>query len=230
MAEPLAESTEGSGNALVDDALLLESAAKRKPLSASGKAAAKRILATSGKPGAFGAGCTEARHEWWRNCEHHLPSTFSAGPTDTQIRFKLPNGIRPGSDASARFLGHLLALRALCSAGFSRLGVVKKNLQGLRQLPRLYDDYGGGYTPVILVAALKCLKYDSSPEAADAMERGLRALVSAKKPLGWADIPNSYIQDLFPSGGSAKQRAANVEGKKTAPTRKAAKKVSKKRK
>ncbi len=218
------DTTEGSGCALVDDALLLEGAARRKPLSAQGKAAAKRILATAGQPGGFAYGCTEMRHEWWKNCEHYLPGTFSPGPAETQIRFKLPNGIRPGSDSSARFLAHLLALRALCLAGFAKTAVVKASLQALRRLPRLYDDYGGGYTPVILVTALKCLKFDSSPEAADATERGLRALMSAKKPLGWAEIPISYVQELL-SQAAAPKRAAKPEAKKAEPKKKPGKKA-----
>jgi hypothetical protein len=225
MAESLGGAHEGSGNSLVDDALLLESAAKRKPLSANGIAAAKRIQATVKQPGGFGSGCTEMRHDWWKNCEHHLPSTFSAGPFGTQIRFRLPSGIRPGSDSSARFLAHLLALRALCLAGYGKTALVKDNLAALRRLPRLYDDYGGGYTPVILVAALKCLKFDSSPEALDAIERGMRALMSAKRPLGWADIPNSYVQELLAPSTASKR--AKVEPKPKV-VEKPAKKVAKK--
>ena len=228
MPESLGEAIEGSGNALVDDALLLERAARRKPLSASGVAAAKRILATAKQPGGFGSGCTEMRHEWWKNCEHYLTSTFSPGPFDTQIRFRLPSGIRPGSDSSARFLAHLLALRSLCLAGYGKTAVVKENLAALRRLPRLYDDYGGGYTPVILVAALKCLKFDSSAESLDAIERGMKALMSAKRPLGWSDIPNSYVQELIAPSSVGKR--AKSEPKKAKASRKPAKKKAKSKK
>lgn len=222
----------GSGCGLVDDAVVLEAAARRKPLSAVGEAAAKRILASAGRPGGFGSGCSEARHELWRTCEHFLPRTFSPGPAEAQIRFKLPSGVRPGSDASARFLAHLLALRALIVAGFAKTAVVRENLQALRRMPRLYDDWGGGYTPILLVGALKVLKLDPHPESQDAHQRGLRVLMSNRRPMGWSDIPLAFVEELLeaPKAGRARGRESGARRKaKPVRSRRAARKKAARR-
>ena len=65
-----------------------------------------RLLESQGLPGAAGYECG-------------LRSTFACFAPDEEATLTLPTGEQPGSDESARFLGHLIVTRTLLAVGLS---------------------------------------------------------------------------------------------------------------
>ena len=106
--------------------------------------------------GAYGAGCTPARHEQ-RICEHYVTGFFSPGYPDEALDIVLPNGQAVTSDAGARLLMSERALRSALRAQPTDQRATA-SVAGLRSLP-LYLEYGGSHTPAVLVGALQALAW-----------------------------------------------------------------------
>ena len=138
--------------------------------------------------GAYGSGCTPARHEA-RICEHFISGFFSPGPSDEPQELALSNGQSVTSDAGARLLASERALRTALRARPSDPRA-HASVMGLRGLP-LYLEYGGSYTPAVLVGALQALAWQEAPRSAE-LEAGLESLAGAQEKAG--DWPNV---DLF---------------------------------
>jgi hypothetical protein len=108
------------------------------------------------KEGAYGSGCTPARHEG-RICEHYLSGFFSPGLAGKPMEITLTNGQSVNSDAGARLLMSERALRSALRANPSDPRS-SSSVAGLRSLP-LYLEYGGSFTPAVLVGALQALAW-----------------------------------------------------------------------
>lgn len=144
--------------------------------------------------GAYGSGCTPARHEQ-RICEHYINGFFSPGPSDEPLEVTLPAGQAVTSDAGARLIMSQRALRSALRAkpGDPRAMV---SIAGLRSLP-LYLDYGGTYTPAVLVGALQALAWSPPPYPSE-LEAGLESLAAAQEKTGdWPNVEFFFVLETL---------------------------------
>lgn len=140
--------------------------------------------------GAFGSGCTPARHEQ-RICEHYLSGFFSPGPPDESQEITLPNGQTVTSDVGARLLASERALRVILRARPADPRTAA-SVSGLRSVP-LYLDYGGTYTPAVLVGALQALAWVEGPVLSE-VEAGLETLAGAQESDGtWPNVEIFFV-------------------------------------
>jgi hypothetical protein len=152
------------------------------------------LYAQRDQEGAYGAGCTPARHEQ-RICEHFLSGFFSPGYADEAIEAVLENGQTVTSDSGARLLISERALRAAlrASPGDPR---ATSSVAGLRNLP-LYLEYGGTYTPAVLVGALQALAWAPSPRPSE-LEAGLESLAAAQAKDGtWPKVEFFFVLEML---------------------------------
>ncbi len=144
--------------------------------------------------GAYGQGCTPARHEQ-RACEHYLSGFFSPGPADEPQEITLPNGQSVTSDSGARLLASERALRTILRANPSDPRA-EASVAGLRSLP-LYMDYGGMFTPAVLVGAVQALAWISNGQPAEA-KAGLKTLSANQAGDGsWPNIELFFVLEML---------------------------------
>lgn len=144
--------------------------------------------------GAYGSGCTPARHEA-RLCQHYIAGFFSPGGTDEPQEITLDNGQTVNSDAGARLLMSERALRAALRARphDPRAGA---SVSGLRSLP-VYLEYGGNYTPAVLVGALQALAWHPCVRSAE-LEAGLESLSKAQEQDGtWPNVEFFFVLETL---------------------------------
>ncbi|UCC72480.1 MAG: hypothetical protein JSV86_19290 [Gemmatimonadota bacterium] len=144
--------------------------------------------------GAYGSGCTPSRHEAGV-CEHYISGFFSPGPSEEPQEVTLANGQSVTSDAGARLLMSERALRSALRArpGDPRAG---PSLAGLRGLP-LYLEYGGNYTPAVLVGALQALAWMEGVRSGE-LEAGLESLARAQEKDGcWPNVEFFFVLETL---------------------------------
>lgn len=144
--------------------------------------------------GAYGEGCTPARHEQGI-CEHYLRGFFSPGPADQSQEITLPNGQSMTSDASARLLASERALRTVLRIKADDLRA-RDSVAGLRGVP-LYLEYGGTFTPALLVGALQPLA--GSPGAPSGeLTAGLDTLAANQAKDGtWPNVELFFVLETL---------------------------------
>jgi hypothetical protein len=144
--------------------------------------------------GAYGGGCTPGRHEQ-RMCEHFISGLFSPGPEDEPQEITLANGQTVTSDAGARLLASERALRLALRANAGDARVVA-SVSGLRGLP-LYLEYGGGFTPAVLVGAIQALAWTPGTHCSE-LEAGLEALADEQgKDGNWPNVEFFFVLETL---------------------------------
>lgn len=144
--------------------------------------------------GAYGSGCTPARHEQ-RTCEHFISGFFSPGPSDEPQEITLSNGQAVTSDISARLLASVRGLRSALRA--SPLDPrANASISGLRGLP-LYLEYGGTFTPPVLVGALQALAWFQGGHTSE-LKAGLETLAAAQDKDGvWPNVEFFFVLETL---------------------------------
>lgn len=144
--------------------------------------------------GAHGEGCTPGRHEQ-RACEHFISGFFSPGPPDESQEITLANGQTVTSDSGARLIASERALRTLLRVDPSDPRATA-SVVGLRSLP-LYLDYGGTFTPAVLVGALQALAWISNGWPAEA-KAGLKTLAVNQASDGtWPNVELFFVLEML---------------------------------
>ncbi len=145
-------------------------------------------------PGAYGEGCTPSRHEQ-QICEHFIGGFFSPGPPDRSMEITLPNGQTVGSDAGARLLISERALRSILRAD-RRNPQAQASIDGLKGLP-LYLEYGGNFTPAVLVGAIQALGW-AGPAHRNVVEAGLETLADNQEKDGtWPNVEFFFVLEAL---------------------------------
>jgi len=144
--------------------------------------------------GAYGFGCTPARHEQ-RLCEHYVSGFFSPGAPDDPQELTLPNGQSVTSDVGARLLASQRALRSVLRANRADPRAVA-SVSGLRSLP-LYLDYGGSFTPALSVGALQALAWADGPQSSE-LTTGLETLAREQgKDGAWPNVELFFVLETL---------------------------------
>lgn len=144
--------------------------------------------------GAYGSGCTPGRHEQ-RICEHYINGLFSPGPEDETQEITLANGQTVTSDAGARLLASERALRVALRANAGD-GRAAASVSGLRGLP-FYLEYGGGFTPAVLVGAIQALAWTRGMHCSE-LEAGLEALAAEQgKDGNWPNVEFFFVLETL---------------------------------
>ncbi|HZD80321.1 MAG TPA: hypothetical protein VE646_09820 [Actinomycetota bacterium] len=144
--------------------------------------------------GAYAEGCTPARHEQGV-CEHYLTGFFSPGAADEPQEIALPNGQSISSDASARLLASERALRTVLRIKPDDLRA-RDSVSGLRGVP-LYLDYGGTFTPALLVGAVQALTWSPGPPSGE-LTAGLDTLASHQVRDGtWPNVEFFFVLETL---------------------------------
>ena len=125
--------------------------------------AASWMLARQDKDGAFGLSCSPKRHEM-KACEHFIGGFFAYRTSGRTIgRLTLPTGTSATSDSGARFLASCFALRSVLRAGKDDRTLVRRHAGSLLALPRLWDTWGGPWSPVLMAGALAAIAWAPEP-------------------------------------------------------------------
>lgn len=144
--------------------------------------------------GSFASGCTPARHEQGI-CEHFLQGFFSPGRPNDSVAVDLPNGQSIAADATARLLASQRALRSALRAN-PRDPRLAAAVDGLTSLP-LYDEYGGAFTPAVLVGAVQALAWHPSLGAVK-RDAGLATLAAAQQKNGdWPNVEFFFVLEAL---------------------------------
>lgn len=144
--------------------------------------------------GSFTSGCSPARHEA-RICEHFLNGFFSPGAPEESMEITLDNGQTVNSDVGARLLISERTLRMLLRAG-PRDPRTAGSVAGLRGLP-VYLEYGGSFTPAVLVGALQALGWAHDGYASE-LEAGLEVMSQAQEKDGtWPNVEFFFVLEML---------------------------------
>ncbi len=144
--------------------------------------------------GSYASGCTPARHEH-KTCEHFLRGFFSPGQPNKALEINLPNGQSVTSDVAARLLVSERTLRSVLRANPSDPRSAAA-MRGLTSLP-LYDDYGGNFTPAVLVGAVQALAWSAGQDA-DKLVAGLATLAAAQQEDGsWPNVELFFVLEAL---------------------------------
>lgn len=113
------------------------------------------LLQQQDQPGrVFGEGCRPYLHErkW---CNHYVGGFFSAGPTEQPTApARFPTGAVVNTEQQARFAASCFALRTVIRAGEDRREGVHRHVASLLDLPGLWTDWGGDWSPDLVFFAL----------------------------------------------------------------------------
>ena len=137
--------------ALVEDLVELEAAPQQLA------AGVENLLVRSGQPGAFGEGCTAARHAK-RVCEHFLGGFFAIAPTTQRVApAGLPNGRVYRVESQARFALSCWVLDVAIRAGrVGDLGV-QRHLDSFANLLEVWEAWDEFLVPDLAFGAMAAL-------------------------------------------------------------------------
>ncbi len=115
------------------------------------------LLALVGKPGAFGEGCTAARHAH-RVCEHFLGGFFAvAPPAQRAAPATMPNGKVYRIESQARFATSVWALEVAVEGGRTHDPGVQKHLDSFSHLVMEWDRWDEFLVPDLAFGAIGAL-------------------------------------------------------------------------
>lgn len=115
------------------------------------------LLGLVGKPGAFGEGCTAARHAR-RVCEHFLGGFFAVAPPAQRVApATLPNGKVYRIESQARFATSVWALEVATEGGRSHDPGVQKHLDSFAHLVIEWDRWDEFLPPDLAFNAISAL-------------------------------------------------------------------------
>ncbi|HET8649212.1 MAG TPA: hypothetical protein VFL95_04170 [Gemmatimonadales bacterium] len=166
------------------------------------------VLSLQGKPGAFGEGCADSRHQH-RVCEHYMSGFFSAAPPTQRLApVTLPNGKPFRAEAAARFALSCLALRAALRSGHEGRPLVEQHLVSLGRLAEGFEDWGGYFAPDMVASALYGLAL-AGPQHRPAVERITAVLLANQNDDGtWHNADLFHTLEALITVGSADAREA----------------------
>src|SRR5205085_11209927 len=75
----------------------------------------------------------------------------------------LPTGASVTSDAGSRFLASVFALRAVLRAGWDSETLVRRHVGSLLAFPKLWDTWGGQWSPTLMIGALSAIAWSPEP-------------------------------------------------------------------
>jgi hypothetical protein len=78
-------------------------------------------------------------------------------------RLALPNGVSVTSDAGSRFLASCFALRAVLRSGHDAETLVRRHVGSLLAFPKLWDTWGGQWSPTLMIGALAAIAWSPPP-------------------------------------------------------------------
>lgn len=81
----------------------------------------------------------------------------------TVKRLALPGGATATSDSGARFLASVFALRSVLRAGKAEDTLVRRHVGSLLSMPKLWENWGGPWPPVLMVGALSAIAWSPEP-------------------------------------------------------------------
>ena len=115
------------------------------------------LLALVGRPGAFGEGCTAARHAH-RVCEHFLGGFFAvAPPAQRAAPATMPNGKIYRIESQARFATSVWALEVAVEGGRSHDPSIQKHLDSFAHLVIEWDRWDEFLVPDLAFNAIGAL-------------------------------------------------------------------------
>jgi hypothetical protein len=116
-----------------------------------------RLLALVGQPGAFGQGCTTARHTH-RVCEHFLGGFFGVAPPSQRVApISLPNGRTFRVESQARFAVSCWMLRVALIGGRWNDPGVQKHLASFAHLLAEWEAWTDFLAPDLAFGAIGAL-------------------------------------------------------------------------
>jgi len=120
------------------------------------------LMAQANRPGAFGEGCTAARHAH-RVCEHFVGGFFSpAPPSQRAAPVSMPNGKVYRVESQARFAASCLALTGALRAGRTHEPAVQRHLDSFTNLQLEWQSWGEFLVPDLAFNAIAALS--AAPE------------------------------------------------------------------
>lgn len=166
------------------------------------------VMSLQGKTGAFGEGCTDARHQH-RACEHWLGGFFSPAPPEQRVApITFPNGKVFRAEPAARFAVSCLALRGAVRAGLEPRPLVQAHLLGLARLEEEWERWGTYYTPDLVASGLVGLAAARHPFGSEA-RRVSATLASHQEPDGtWARADLFHVLEALVWAGTDPARTA----------------------
>ena len=115
------------------------------------------LVAQANGPGAFGEGCTAARHTH-RVCEHFVGGFFSpAPPSQRAAPASLPNGKVYRVESQARFAVSCLALSAVLRGGRAHEPAVQRHLDSFANMQQEWETWGEFLVPDLAFNAIAAL-------------------------------------------------------------------------
>lgn len=166
------------------------------------------VLTQQDKPGHFAEGCDPDRHER-RVCRHFLNGFFSAGTADQDIGpLTFPSGVTVEAEHDARFAASCFALRTVLRAGEDRRAAVLQHVDGLVELLKQPDAWGGDRNPDLVffalgVVALAPIRYRPGLEAL------VKQVVDRQHPGGgWSNASLFHACDMLLLAPTAAARDA----------------------
>ena len=166
------------------------------------------ILQQEEKPGAYGEGCSEDRHQH-RVCSHYVGGFFSAAPATERVApITLPNGKVFRAEGAARFAVSCLALRAVLRAGHEDRPAVDRHAKSLVLLQDAWTDWNGYFAPDMIVSALNALALVQPPHR-EALVPAAKFVAAHQGDDGtWPDADFFHTLDSLVAAGTADAREA----------------------
>lgn len=166
------------------------------------------VLAQQGRPGAFGEGCAEPRHQH-RACEHWLSGFFSPAPPDQRVApITFPNGKVFRAEPAARFALSCLALHAAVRAGCADRAGVQAHLVSLGRLEPEWEKWGSYYTPDLVASGVGGLAGAPPPHTV-AAHRASAVVAAHQEPDGsWAQADIFHVLQALTWAGTDPARTA----------------------
>ena len=120
---------------------------------------------------------------------------FSPCKSDEAMEITLPNGQHIASDAGARLLASERAMRTILRANMDDAQAVP-SVAALRGAP-LYLEYGGTFTPAVLVGAIQALAWTHTPYIGEVVA-GLEALRDNGEADGsWPNVEFFFVLEML---------------------------------
>ncbi len=137
------------------------------------------LIAQANRPGAFGEGCTAARHAR-RVCEHFVSGFFSpALPSQRAAPAAMPNGKVYRVESQARFAVSCLALTGVLRGGRAHEPAVQRHLDSFTNLQLEWETWGEFLVPDLAFSAIAALA--AAPERWRPTLEGLVRLVGNRQ-------------------------------------------------